>query len=150
MKAKSLVQATSFLSEKHRKHINKQLAFHRLLMVFFLCGYVIVILALAFEISVISQLFISLIFFLGAVFVLMGIMIQSRLLSQLATTLKGLIPICSKCHKVRDDEGYWHHVDQYISQRSDVEFSHSICKQCSDELYGGQDWYDNSDDTMSN
>jgi diguanylate cyclase len=56
--------------------------------------------------------------------------------------LRGIIPICSKCHKVRDDEGYWHQVDQYITEHSDAVFSHGMCLQCSDELYGGLEWYE--------
>jgi HAMP domain-containing protein len=57
-------------------------------------------------------------------------------------TLRGIIPICSKCHKIRDDKGFWQQVDQYITEHSDAVFSHGMCLQCSDELYGGQDWYD--------
>lgn len=57
-------------------------------------------------------------------------------------TLKGIIPICSKCHKIRNDKGYWQQVDQYISEHSEAVFSHGMCIECSDKLYGGQDWYD--------
>jgi len=57
-------------------------------------------------------------------------------------TLKGIIPICSKCKKIKDDKGYWQQVEQYITQHSEAEFSHGICQKCSDELYGGQDWYE--------
>lgn len=57
-------------------------------------------------------------------------------------TLRGIIPICSKCHKIRDDEGFWQKVDHYISQHTDMKFSHGLCQQCSDDLYGGQDWYE--------
>ena len=50
-------------------------------------------------------------------------------------TLHGIIPICSSCKKVRDDEGYWSQVEQYLSTRSDVKFSHSLCPDCLHELY---------------
>jgi len=50
-------------------------------------------------------------------------------------TLHGIIPICSSCKKVRDDEGYWSQVEQYLSTRSDAKFSHSICPDCLKELY---------------
>ena len=56
--------------------------------------------------------------------------------------LRGILPICSKCHKIRDDEGYWQKVDHYITEHTEAVFSHGMCKQCSDELYGGQDWYE--------
>lgn len=50
-------------------------------------------------------------------------------------TLKGLIPICSSCKKVRDDEGYWHQVEVYIRDHSTAEFSHSLCPDCFQKLY---------------
>ncbi len=45
-------------------------------------------------------------------------------------TLGGLLPICASCKKVRDDEGYWTQIENYISRRSDAEFSHGICPEC--------------------
>ena len=50
-------------------------------------------------------------------------------------TLSGLLPICSKCKKIRDDQGYWQLVEVYIQDRADVEFSHGICPDCAKELY---------------
>ena len=44
--------------------------------------------------------------------------------------LQGLLPICSYCKKVRDDQNYWQQVDSYISKHADVEFSHGICPAC--------------------
>lgn len=60
-------------------------------------------------------------------------------------TLSGLIPICSNCKKVRDDQGYWNAVESFISEHSNATFSHSICQECGPKLYG-ELWYDNSDD----
>ncbi len=45
-------------------------------------------------------------------------------------TLKGIVPICSFCKKIRDDQGYWAQLELYISQHSDAEFSHGICPEC--------------------
>lgn len=56
-------------------------------------------------------------------------------------TLSGLIPICAQCKKIRDDEGYWNILEAYIQKHTDALFSHSVCPQCSDELYGDEDWY---------
>jgi len=44
--------------------------------------------------------------------------------------LQGLLPICSYCKKVRDDQNYWHEVETYVSQRSTATFSHGICPDC--------------------
>jgi DNA-binding response OmpR family regulator len=44
--------------------------------------------------------------------------------------LQGLLPICSYCKKIRDDNNYWSQVERYIEQKADVAFSHSICPDC--------------------
>jgi len=50
-------------------------------------------------------------------------------------TLKGLVPICSSCKKIRDDKGYWQLVDVYVSEHSEAQFSHGLCEECSRKLY---------------
>ena len=50
-------------------------------------------------------------------------------------TLKGIIPICASCKKIRDDKGYWNQVEAYIQAHSEAEFSHSICNDCVKKLY---------------
>ena len=44
--------------------------------------------------------------------------------------LRGLLPICSYCKKIRDDSNYWQQVEQYVSTHTDVQFSHGICPDC--------------------
>lgn len=56
-------------------------------------------------------------------------------------TLRGIIPICSRCKKIRDDQGYWNKLESFLQQHSQASFSHGMCPQCSDELYGDEDWY---------
>ena len=50
-------------------------------------------------------------------------------------TLKGLIPICASCKKIRNDRGYWEEVENYINAHSDATFTHSICPDCMKKLY---------------
>jgi PAS domain S-box-containing protein len=45
-------------------------------------------------------------------------------------TLREILPICSYCKRIRDDENYWHGVDAYISKHTDTRFSHGICPSC--------------------
>ena len=45
-------------------------------------------------------------------------------------TLQGIIPICSYCHSIRDDEGAWSQIESYISKHSHAKFSHGICPKC--------------------
>ena len=50
-------------------------------------------------------------------------------------TLTGLVPICSSCKRIRDDEGYWNQLETYIRDHSHAEFTHSICPDCGAKLY---------------
>ena len=69
---------------------------------------------------------------------------QERLIGELnqalseVKTLKGILPICSYCKKIRDDEGHWHQMEHYIATRSDSEFSHGICEECYANI--DEDW----------
>jgi len=49
--------------------------------------------------------------------------------------LRGMLPICSHCKKIRDDKGYWNQIENYIHQHSEAEFSHGICPECVKKLY---------------
>ena len=49
--------------------------------------------------------------------------------------LSGLLPICSSCKKIRNDNGYWEQIEGYIRDHSKAEFSHSICPDCAKKLY---------------
>jgi PAS domain S-box-containing protein len=51
--------------------------------------------------------------------------------------LKGLLPICASCKKIRDDKGYWNRIEEYIRTHTDAEFTHGICPDCMDKLYPG-------------
>lgn len=64
-----------------------------------------------------------------------------KALEQEVQTLEGIIPICSSCKKIRDDQGYWNRIESYIQEHSEASFSHSMCPECSDKFYGDQDWY---------
>ena len=48
--------------------------------------------------------------------------------------LGGLLPICSYCKKIRDDQNYWTQVEAYVGKHSDAKFSHSICPQCYEDI----------------
>lgn len=50
-------------------------------------------------------------------------------------TLRGLLPICSYCKKIRNDKGYWEQIETYISKHSEAEFSHGLCPDCSAKYY---------------
>ena len=52
-------------------------------------------------------------------------------------TLRGFLPICASCKKIRDDSGYWNQLETYLRDHADVEFSHGICPDCAVKLYKG-------------
>jgi len=45
-------------------------------------------------------------------------------------TLRGILPICAVCKKIRDDQGYWNQLESYIHDHSGVDFSHGYCPEC--------------------
>jgi len=59
--------------------------------------------------------------------------------------LKGMLPICASCKKIRDDKGYWTQIESYIRDRSNAEFSHGICPECAKKLYPDMDLYGEAD-----
>ena len=66
---------------------------------------------------------------------------RERLIAQLQTalaevkSLKGLIPICASCKKIRDDKGYWGQIEQYIQEHSEAQFSHGLCPECAKKFF---------------
>jgi len=49
--------------------------------------------------------------------------------------LKALLPICARCKKIRDDKGVWQQLEAYFRNHSEVEFSHSLCPECSQQSH---------------
>ena len=55
--------------------------------------------------------------------------------------LSGLLPICASCKNIRNPEGHWENIESYINTHSEAEFSHGLCPECSEEIYGHETWY---------
>ena len=49
--------------------------------------------------------------------------------------LRGILPMCCVCKKIRDDEGYWHEVENYFNARLNTSFTHGICSECTEKVY---------------
>ena len=49
--------------------------------------------------------------------------------------LRGLLPICASCKKIRDDQGYWQSLEQYVTEHSEAQFTHGLCPECMMRLY---------------
>jgi sigma-B regulation protein RsbU (phosphoserine phosphatase) len=50
-------------------------------------------------------------------------------------TLRGIVPICASCKKIRDDKGYWQQVERYVADHSEAQFTHGTCPDCLKRLY---------------
>lgn len=59
-------------------------------------------------------------------------------------TLRGIVPICSHCKKIRDDKGFWNKVDIYVQEHTEARFSHGVCPDCQRKYYA--DLFDDDDD----
>jgi PAS domain S-box-containing protein len=74
---------------------------------------------------------------------------RERLIKELRQALKdvkqlsGMLPICASCKRIRDDQGYWNQIESYLKKHSTAEFSHSLCPECVEAMYGDQSWYKN-------
>lgn len=136
---RGLMSALHFVPGHQRRQIRLYLLLHRALMGFFLCGYLVVLAAFSFHYSFISETFVSLIFFLGSIFVFVGVSVQSRLMSEVQNTLQGILPICCKCKKIRNvdadqrDPMAWMKLEKFLSENIHVDFSHGLCPDCFDE-----------------
>ena len=54
-------------------------------------------------------------------------------------TLRGLLPVCAHCKKIRDDKQYWHEIDTYLTEHMDLNFSHGICPGCIKKFFDDLD-----------
>lgn len=59
---------------------------------------------------------------------------RARLKNEISM-LRKMLPICSRCKKIRDDEGYWHNVENYLKSNAGMMFSHGLCPDCIRDLY---------------
>ena len=63
---------------------------------------------------------------------------QKSALEKRLNVLEGILPICASCKKIRNEKGEYEQIEQYVSERSEASFSHTICPECGKKLYP---WY---------
>ena len=136
VRARALRSFLPFVAERNQVKVARMLAAHRMLMKFFLLGYVLVLFAPAWGYANLSRTLVSAIFMFGAVFVFISIAVQSRLLSEMQGTLQGILPICSCCKRIRErdddpeDPDAWKVLEVFMSDHTHVNFSHGYCPSC--------------------
>ncbi len=57
--------------------------------------------------------------------------------------LRGLLRICAKCKKIKNEEDEWIVLESYIQNHTEAEFSHGLCENCMEDLYGDKEWFKN-------
>lgn len=82
----------------------------------------------------IAALIVSTILVFGIIYLLKLIKELTEALDSIKV-LKGLLPICASCKKIRDDKGSWVYMENYIMQHSEAKFSHGVCDECAKKLY---------------
>ena len=141
LKARELHILTSFIPERSKPLIIRALRLHRGLMFFFLLIYCVVAGIFFLDLPFVGEFLVGLVFLSGAVFVLLGLRVQTRMLLEIKNTLQGLLPICASCKKIRSPDGdphdpaAWSSVEAFISAKASVDFTHSICPDCLKKLY---------------
>ena len=139
VRAKTLRSFLPFVAERNRVEVARMLAAHRMLMRFFLLGYLLVLLARAWGYTNFSGTLVSLIFMVGAVYVFISIVVQARLLAEMQGTLQGILPICSRCKRIREpddnpeDPKAWKVLEEFMSDHTRVNFSHGYCPSCQEQ-----------------
>ncbi len=141
VKAREMHVLTPFIPERSKPEIIRSLRLHRRLMLFFLLGYCVVAGVFFFRLPFVGEILVGLVFLFGALFVLLGLHLQTRMLLEIKNTLHGLLPICASCKKIRSPDGdphdpaSWSTVEKFISAKTSADFTHSICPDCLKRLY---------------
>ncbi len=141
VKAREMHVLTPFIPERSKPEIIRSLRLHRRLMLFFLLGYCVVAGVFFFRLPFVGEILVGLVFLFGALFVLLGLHLQTRMLLEIKNTLHGLLPICASCKKIRSADGdphdpaSWSTVEKFISAKTSADFTHSICPDCLKRLY---------------
>lgn len=137
-----LHEITKVVSSSNREKIEQRLSIHRKLMLFFALGYICMAYLSFFRTQYIQESLVAVIFLLSAVFIYVGVIFQSFMGEELLKTLRGILPICMSCKKVRTENAentdkIWTSIEEYISHQTEVEISHGLCPDCYNELRSG-------------
>ena len=131
-----------FVPENRQETIRIYFLIHRSLMMFFLVGYIASIAAIFMRYPLLSETFVSLIFLFGGIFVYIGIVVQSRLMSAVRQTFEGILPICTRCREIRISDndsgegGEWRRIESHIAEKVDAGLSF-MCPECSEKPGSG-------------
>ncbi len=139
LRSKSLFLAMPFVIVRNRSAIVRFLRHHKLLMILFLVGYMVVAVAMVMDVPFYSAPLVGATCFLVAVFIYLSCLLESRLLGEIQRTLRVLMPICAKCKKMRSpdsdgtDQDVWMDLEKYIVNETGAQLTHGLCPKCTKE-----------------
>ena len=111
-------------------------------MMFFICAGIAVVIVILADLKITGNFSRAINWGMAGAYLLHAMYLQNRLVSELTKTLGKRLPICANCKKIRKGGGDpmkqedWQAVENYISEKTDAQFSHSMCPECGKALYG--------------
>lgn len=136
LKAWRLCGVLVFVREARRQRVRSFLRGMVLLLAFFSLAYAALAVVQSFSVRHLNDHLVVLVLTSGALFAWLSLSLSTQLLREIERTLRGVIPICACCKKVRREQGSstnpddWQRIESYISERSSVDFSHGYCPEC--------------------
>jgi len=138
---RGVLDALPLVSQPHRSWLRRLIRAHRSLMLFFLFGYLATAAAFALDWHLVGRIFVGLVFAMGALFVYLGVTIQTRLVGEILTTMERLVPICANCKRIRHanrnpyDIASWTPVEAYFAEAHQTQFTHGLCPDCTAKFF---------------
>lgn len=139
-KLENVYSLLPLIRESSRSWLLMYIRIQRVLIVFFLGGYFVIAITIYIGLKDISIGLVSVIFLLLAVCVYIGVIIKAKMTAEILRTIEELIPICSECKKIQNTDSdpviqsSWIPVDQFLTQKANVKFTHGLCPVCEDKM----------------
>ena len=140
LRSKSLFMAMPFIVGKNRPAVTRFLRHHKMLLVLFLVGHVVVGGAISLGLPFGNTPVIGASFFLVAVFIYFSSVLETKLLTEIQDTVQALMPICASCKKMRSPDADWRkpeswmEIERFITSETGANFTHGLCPECSKEF----------------
>lgn len=140
-RVRAVMDVLPLVGEAPRATLRRLIRIHAVLMAGFVAGYVITGAAIVLGWDLFEHLVVGFIFASGAVFVYLGITIQTRLIAEIVATIEDLVPICASCKRIRlvdrspEEMTSWKPLETYFGDTHQTKFSHSICPECTTKLF---------------
>jgi hypothetical protein len=141
LRFRPLSKAMAFVPEMSRPGMLRFFRHQKLLMLFFIFGFIMVGIAFILNLHFTGELFVAAIFLLSAVFIFSGVNLQAAMIEEIQGTIEELLPICANCKRIRDvssdpyNSKSWIEIETYISGQTRKKMTHGMCPECLQKYY---------------